>query len=158
MNSDEKELALKKARIEKALEAGGRVEFGKPNVLLIDVDSHEQLKVARDLLARFDRILGVHHVNYTRSKSRHWHLYVHLNEPVSREARVLLQGILGGDPARALLDWDWAIGRGQKSECFLLEVAGAPVKPFDYLGDDHAGLDPKERVPYNPLAFLYDND
>ena len=120
-----------KRRMEKLDEVrleGMRVVFGDAGTLLIDVDSKAQLKLARELISWAWRLLEVVQVEQTRSKSGNWHLYVTFNREIPRTERVLLQGLLGGDPKRAILDWQWATqcdaenDHRELSECFLIET------------------------------------
>jgi uncharacterized protein YlbG (UPF0298 family) len=72
------------------------------------------------LLKKFKKLLNFSNVTYTRSKSEHWHLYVHLSQPMDREQRMLLQGVLGSDSTREILNWNFA--KQTQQECFFIEV------------------------------------
>ncbi len=114
-----REEALREAR-----DAGHEVVYGNDWLLLLDLDSKAALKDAKALLKQFSPHLFVSHVLMTRSKSRHWHLYVHLMNPLSRMDRLFWQAALGSDRTRAGLDWIWA-QRGHEEECFLVELPEA---------------------------------
>jgi hypothetical protein len=100
--------------------AGLRVEFGHDRVLQLDLDSAPALATARERVAWAWELLGVQRVTQTKSRTKGWHLYVYLQEPITREARVALVAALGSDPKRAILDWRWAASANPE-ECFLIE-------------------------------------
>lgn len=117
-------------KINEARAEGMHVVFGNEGTLLIDVDSKAQLNLARKLISWAWRLLEITAVEQTRSKSGNWHLYVTFDREIPRTERVLIQGLLGGDPKRAILDWQWAtqnadlddLDVGSHAECFLIEV------------------------------------
>lgn len=109
---------------------GLEVVYGEPQLLLIDADSLSSRNLAEDLLSKFGEALGVVNVTVRRSRSGNWHLHVRLREALPRLERVLIQGLLGGDPVRAMLDWFWA-REGHAADCFLAEVPGNEEMPLD---------------------------
>lgn len=110
--------------LEEAIEAGFEIVYGNDWLLLLDLDSKAALADAKVLLKQFSPVLFVSHILMTRSKSNHWHLHVHLMDPLPRMDRLFWQAALGSDRTRAGLDWIWA-KKGNEGECFLVELPGA---------------------------------
>ena len=81
------------------------VVFSDPKMLLIDCDSQGAFDTVCKNIQWGRGLLGAEKAWYTRSKGGNWHVYVQLVEPLPQLDRVLLQGALGGDPRRTLLDW-----------------------------------------------------
>jgi len=111
--------------ITQATEDGMVVQYGAADVLQLDIDSPADLERAKSLLTRMKKIIGWTNVRQTRSRSGNWHLYVHLGNPIPMRERMLLQGVLGSDPVRSILDWDTA---HDQEECFLFELPGAAAR------------------------------
>lgn len=122
-------------KVDSLVSAGMEVVYGQPTLLLVDVDDRGDLDKARELLGGFSKQLGVESVTERRSKSGNWHLHVRLTAPLERAERVLLQGLLGGDPVRAILDWLW-VRQGHAEECFLAEVPFNRAIPFSFEEQD----------------------
>jgi len=112
---------LRKEALQKSFDSCVGIRFGDPLTLLIDCDSFDSfLRVKETLMWAVD-LLGIAEAWFTHSKTRdHKHVFVRLYEPMSQRERALLQGALGGDPKRAVLDWRWA-EQGGEGECFLFE-------------------------------------
>lgn len=128
-----REINLKKrqADIQAAFESGMKINYGQPNMLLIDCDSKEAYNRVFETLRWARNLLGIDHVTFTRSKSQNWHIYVYLTESFDQTTRVLLQGALGGDPKRALLDWRRTEQSGPISETVLFETRWAEETNLD---------------------------
>ena len=108
--------------LKEAVEKCQSIAFGNPLLLVIDCDSDRAFDTVVSTLSWARDLLGVAEAWYTHSKSRgHTHVFVHLHEPMSQRERALVQGALGGDPKRAILDWRWA-EQGGAGECFLIET------------------------------------
>ena len=128
-------------RQERLNEAVGRcqsIAFGNPLLLVIDCDSDRAFDTVVSTLSWARDLLGVAEAWYTHSKSRgHSHVFARLHEPMSQRERALLQGALGGDPKRAVLDWRWA-EQGGVGECFLIET-NRKTHEIDLTCDDQKG-------------------
>ena len=98
------------------------IAFGAPDMLVIDCDSDQAFDTVVRTLAWGRKMLGVLDAWYTHSATYgHKHVFVKLSHELSQRERALMQGALGGDPKRAVLDWRWA-EQGGKGEPFLIEV------------------------------------
>lgn len=109
---------------------GRTIVYGEPYTLQLDIDSEEQHAKARELIQRFRGHIGVKAVEYTVSKSGHWHFYVRLSTPMPRAERLFWQAALGSDRVREALNWLW-MADGNEGECFLIELRGAQMLTLD---------------------------
>lgn len=120
-----------------AQERGLLVVLSEPTLLLFDCDSIEAFNTVRSNLCWAQRLLGIEKAWYTRSQSGNWHVYARLSEPLPQLDRVLLQGALGGDPRRALLDWS-RTEQGAGPEASVLfehpDRVGDAAEPIDLDG------------------------
>jgi hypothetical protein len=105
--------------VTEAMEDGYAVRYSSDHVLLLDLDSEEARERARAVLHRMKHVIGWERIHETRSRSGNWHWYVYLREARPVTERMLLQGVLGSDPIRAVLDWQTARETGDES--FLFE-------------------------------------
>ena len=130
--------SIRHERLTQAVEDCQSVAFGNPLLLVIDCDSDRAFDTVVETLSWARDLLGVAEAWYTYSKSRgHTHVFARLNEPMSQRERALLQGALGGDPKRAVLDWRWA-EQGGDGECFLIE-ANRKQHEIDLTTNDQKG-------------------
>jgi hypothetical protein len=136
-----REVSIQKRRedIQAAFESGLRIVWGDANVLLIDCDSAEAYHRVIETCRWAQGLLGIYKLTVTRSKSRNWHVYVYLRQSFDQRTRVLLQGALGGDPKRAILDFRRTEQAGNVGETVLFETKTAKEVEIDLGVDGELG-------------------
>lgn len=104
MNYDLKnfEDAKKKAR-----KLNREIVLPAPNELQIDIDSYEQYEIYRQRIKELNQIHCVKKTKEIPSPggADHRHIYISLEDEVSKEERVFLQLFLGSDPIREYLSF-----------------------------------------------------
>lgn len=113
--------------LREAQDSGLLVVLSDPTLLLIDCDSLDAFNRVVENLRWGQRLLGIETAWFTVSKSGNRHVYVRLSEPLPQVDRVLLQGALGGDPRRALLDWSRTEQGVGPEASVLFEIGPEPV-------------------------------
>lgn len=110
--------------IETAANCGWDVVFGTPTLLLLDIDTPEQLLKSHICLAAVvkSKKLTIKEITYTISKGgKGWHLYVRLAEPIpASQDRSLIQALLGSDSVRETQGW-WRAQAGDLSPILFWE-------------------------------------
>ena len=114
--------------INKAAKSGNRIVYTDHTTLQLDIDSDADFQKTNVLLKRLRYVLDYKSLSYCPSKSHnHFHIYVTLKTPMPKKERMLLQGLLGSDPIREALNWQYDgegffVELGKEDKRITLEV------------------------------------
>lgn len=113
------------------------VQYPKPNELLIDLDTKEQVDEFLSQIKLLVREVVILKIEVTTSFSGNRHVYIQLDRPISPIERIAWQAALGSDPKRELLSLIRA-SRGDKFPTILVETTEerADVSVLALIKDD----------------------
>ena len=91
--------ACRKAKLE-----GLDIIESNPRLLILDIDSTQDLDFCRKQLIKFRYFLAIEKIEFNVSRSQHFHIKVHLTKDIEDEKlRIMYQSLLGSDRVKEFL-------------------------------------------------------